>query len=379
MGRINQLWKKIKGMFNKNKALPEGKAIPRELSSNILEEQTEMNEHEKFVMNEHEKFVKEVQDKANEFNPALISKEDAIMKILEEKGLNEEFVKNPAAKQQITDIAKKMLSQSGIERITIDNLEEAKGAILFYGYHNYEKDKNGYVYNQTHGSLEILDDGSLNYNEESENTQYGLRNTNSSKHFSIKDDSLLVDENINDTVQYTNESGKTIKDKTEIKRGSEYNKDGIEMKRYYASRALRDNLSTGKYDESLMNSAWEIERNSDLVTAYAKGYEHENRINPFNHNVNWRGANILLSTEVPERLASSVIFDYDTLGKVNKTYDNGFIEYAEYNATPEQKARVEKQNKQLDIIRNEAIKRSPALKKLAEEKGLIQEEAQEIE
>lgn len=374
MGRMNQLWKKIKGMFNKNKALPEGKAIPRDLPSDILEEQTEMNGHEKFV--------KEMQDKANEFNPALISKEDAIMKILEEKGLSEEFAKNPAAKEQITDIAKKMLAKAGIERITSDNLEEAKSAISYGGYHNHEKDENGNVYDQTHGSFEILDDGSLNYNEERKNNQYDVyRNTNSSKHFSIKDNSLLVDEKINATVQYTNESRQAIKDKTETKRGSEYNKDGIEMKKYYASRTFRDNLSTNKYQEPLIDrdDAWEIERNSDLVTAYAKGYEYENRINPFNHNVNWRGANIVLSTEVPERLASPVNFDYDRLGKVNKTYDNGFIEYAGFDATPEQKARVEKQNKQLDVIRNEAIKRSPALRKLAEEKGLIQEEAQEIE
>ena len=85
----------------------------------------------------------------------------------------------------------------------------------------------------------------------------------------------------------------------------------------------------------------------------------------------------MLNTETPERLASHADFNYDRLGQVDKTFDKGFIEYAD--ATPEQKDRVEKQNKTLDAIRNDAIKRSPALKKLAEENGLIQEETQEIE
>lgn len=374
MGRISNFWKKIKGMFNKNKALPEGKAIPRDLPHNVLEEQTEISGHEKFV--------KEIQDKANEFNPNIMSKSDAIMRILEEKGLSKEFAKNPAAKGQITDLAEKMLNKAGIERITPDNLEEAKNAISFGGYHNHKKDENGYVYDQTHGSFEILDDGSLNYNEERKENKYGTYiNTNSSKHFSIKDNNLLVDQNINYTDRYTNQENQVIEDKTQTKQGSEYNKDGVEMKRYYASRAFRDNHSTKKYQEPLIDRdcAWELERNSDLVTAYAKSYEYENRINPFNHNVNWRGANIVLSTEVPERLSSPVNFDYDRLGKVDKTYDNGFIEYARFDATPEQKDRVEKQNNQLDSIRNDAMKRSPALRKLAEEKGLIQEEAQEID
>lgn len=342
MGRIGNFWKKIKGMFNKNKALPEGKVKPLDLKP-LEYYQTEMNGHEKFV--------KEMQDKANEFNPALVSKEDAIMKILEEKGLSEEFAKNAAAKQEITYIAKTMLKKAGIETITLDNLEKAKSAIFYGGYHNHEKDRDGNVYDETHGSFEILDDGSIKYNEERKTNQYGMyKDTNSSKHFSIKDNSLLIDEDINSKNRYTNESNQVIEDKTETKIGSEYNKDGVEMKRYYATRAFRDNLSTNTFMQPLREDAWEVERNPDLVTAYAKSYERENRINDANHNVNFRAANILLSTEHPDKIFSNVDFSYDRLdrlGKEDKTFDKGFIETARFDSTPEQKDRVEKQNKRI--------------------------------
>lgn len=64
---------------------------------------------------------------------------------------------------------------------------------------------------------------------------------------------------------------------------------------------------------------------------------------------------------------------YNIVKNTPKTFDRGFIEPTD---DPELQ---EKQNNEIQRRINVAIKKSSALRKLAEENGLIQEEAQEIE
>lgn len=120
MGRISDLWQKIKGRFNKNKTLPEGK----DMLQNLVQP-----EEKKEEMNGHEKFVKEMQDKANEFDPSTMSKEQAIMKILEEKGVSDKITRNPKASFELKMMIDEILEENGIQGITKDNIKNVKSIL----------------------------------------------------------------------------------------------------------------------------------------------------------------------------------------------------------------------------------------------------------
>lgn len=360
MGKISELWKKVKGMFNKNKALPEGREVME-----IVDNQYEMEKE-----SGHEIFLKELQSKAKEFDPSTMLKEDAIMKILEEKGMNEELSKNPAAKSKITEIATEILESNGIERITKDNLEEVKWRITNISHldNSANNKRNGYLKIQEDGSIKYLEDV-----EKYEGFKYPMISNNSS-HFFMEEGSFKVKEVNTDKMNFI----ETIENKNiEVEEKWEntvlhvYNKNGLEMRR---DTERTDERSESRRQVKVQSEKDQIIRQSDLVTA--RTYSQKNG--------KGQGAVVCLDFEHPEILNTRTNFDVDNV--INKkeqnklTYENGFIEiYDPLKDGAEVKERVEKQNEELKKIRESAIRRSPEFKKTAMENGLIKEETLEQE
>ena len=97
MGKLSDFFAKIKGLFNRNKALPEGKE-ENYIMPNISERKEEAK------MTEHENFVNTLQKQAKSFDLSQMPVEDAISKALEEKGLNSNIANNPEFKKQVNKI-----------------------------------------------------------------------------------------------------------------------------------------------------------------------------------------------------------------------------------------------------------------------------------
>ena len=97
MGKLSDFFAKIKGLFNRNKALPEGKE-ENYIMPNISERKEEAKK------TEHENFVNTLQKQAKSFDLSQMPVEDAISKALEEKGLNSNIANNPEFKKQVNDV-----------------------------------------------------------------------------------------------------------------------------------------------------------------------------------------------------------------------------------------------------------------------------------
>lgn len=374
------IFEKIKQFFKnlgKNQKLLESANEEKELqefSDEIHKEEPQLvNEIEKVdEISEHDKFAKELADKAKEFNPELMSKEDAIMKILEEKGMNSELSKNPATKKQICDIAKDILDEKGISKITKSNIEDIDNKLYI-------------------GGLKVLEDGTLCYQKNIK--ENGNTNKTTVQSFKVVDGNCILQSD------YREEENGIEAIRQE---GFCFDKNGIEMKRYIASGSFdKNNLKVLNADR------YAITRNEDLVTARVtvdnnkiihegnssfiadntgidfltgKTYSLEDASSNLSESLTTQK---LVNTEHPQKLSvrvSSIEGLKEDIENGENTWNKSYIEQTNELSTPEAKARFEKQQESLDIILKDAMKRSDEFRKLAEEKGIVDKEsAQELE
>ena len=170
-----------------------------------------VKDYEKKI-SDHEKFVQQVKEDALKFNPNVMSKEEAIIKILEERGMSTGLSKNPAARKQISQICTEILGKNEINRITKDNLEEVKE---LFG----------------NSGIEISENGNLLYTETKLNNIGKIEEQNINT-FLINDNDEFEKIHRNERNWSVANTGDTIKYYSSYTREQQiYNKYGLEMKK----------------------------------------------------------------------------------------------------------------------------------------------------
>ena len=202
--------------------------------NNVVAQEQEKN----IEMSDHEKFVQQVKEDATKFDPSMMSKEDAIMKILEQQGLNPEFAKNPVSMDQISKIGKDILQKEGIERITKENLEEVKSKLKY-------------------SDIEISENGDFNYKDIYQDNMLKTRNKDVTT-FSINENGMLEEKiwKKHDDVSMDTTYMTRIK--------NTYNKHGLQMEQEYDHSTYSEiHSSIPKMNDG---QSWKLQRNSELVT-----------------------------------------------------------------------------------------------------------------
>lgn len=337
--------------------------------NNVVAQEQEKN----IEMSDHEKFVQQVKEDATKFDPSMMSKEDAIMKILEQQGLNPEFAKNPAAVKQISEICNKNLERNGIERITSNNLSEVKNVMTF--------------------GISISENGNFTYTDknaepimkDSTYTKYGSKREESTT-FSINQDKVLEKNQkfIENYSTQKSEPGSYIDYHSMVTRKKiTYDKNGIEMKEEY-DNAHYDLEGHSPNGTAVMTNgkSYTLERNTDLITARYSiqkepnniyyGDERGNISFGFNGNSKEEGEATKDIYVTGEQL-DGVRPEYESIVSANLNNEHlfGTVEnYSPYNEPEQYKEQKEDHDKRI----KEAANRSSIFRKTAEENSLIEKE-----
>ena len=131
MDKLKELFKKIGKKLGLNigtKKLPEAQFDMKE-AVNEKEVVNEMKETLKKEKNNERKseFKNTIKALADyEQNPQLFEFSDLMIKILEEKGINKNFAKNPEAKRQISSLCSDLITKNNIHKITKENISDVK-------------------------------------------------------------------------------------------------------------------------------------------------------------------------------------------------------------------------------------------------------------
>lgn len=304
------------------------------------------------ILSDRDKFAKELQEHATRFDPSFMSKEEAIMKILEQQGLNPEFAKNPAAMKQISEIGKNILQKEGIERVTKENLEEVKSKLQY-------------------SNIKIEDNGNMTYIE----TTYDNINRIESQDkaiFSIDDQGKFEKEKRNEDHWNVQKPGEAIQYLSRYTREKNvYNKYGLEMKKEYDSSVYNRNNDYDGLPQRESGRSFTIERNPDLVTATYRRQEVPNSIiNNGYIDYSNQGRVIQYNMSVGGQYDKNKLVDYgnetfeqdeEQMREVNK--NQGFVYVDQYDNFRTNE----------DVLK-EFSKESEAFRKTAEEKGLIERE-----
>lgn len=317
-----KLAQKITGLFQKRRMLPAAK---------MIEEDTEKVEEK---ITPEMKFKEELTKQAEIWNPELVGKKEAIMHILQEKGLASEILKNPKAQEVIMNAVENM----GIDKINKENMEAVAYRLanhvttngeFTYMQENTEKDREERITQV----LTLENDGQLSYSER----------TNSQRKVSTKEGllNLVID----------------VLDK------STYNEQGIAMKREKESTGREETI---KYDGSretnyLKPENWKMTRNEDMVTAYV--YTSE-----YNESEGY-GSDILLNTEHPNELFSDADISLEGIREKRDTlgWEGNYIPN---KPTTEEKEQIEASKK---ILLDSACKKSEAFRKTVEKQNEMEE------
>lgn len=326
MGKFNELIKKI---FNHNKVLrlPEG-------------QENRMNTE----VSEHSKFVNELRKQAKQYDLKSMPREDAIMKILEEHGLNSMFSKNPEGKKQIVEhVNGKLKDILRAESWSVETMKKTMEDMII-----------------SSENFTITDDGNLSYsisNKENHLKSFDNRTstTDTTKYLSFFGDDLRVE-----TLQKID--SKLYNGTRQIlstKQLDTYDKQGIQMATRYGEAT--HTYTTNKYEQPVQNperltyinsKGYFLKRNSNMETASYTAYES---INPdtlepqYTSNVEDKTVNVGLIMQQPEYLQPVETPPYEKLA-------NGY--------KPEE-IDLNGQN-----LKKYAMK-SPRFKKALESKGLI--------
>ncbi len=301
------------------------------------------------ILSDHDKFVQQVKEDATKFDPSMMSKEEAIMKILEQQGLNTEFAGNPVAMKKISKIGKEILQKQGIEKITKDNLEDVKSKLKY-------------------SAIEISDNGDFNYTDIYQDNMLKTHNKDVTT-FSINENGMLEEQiwKKHDDVSID------ITYMTRVK--NTYNKYGLQMEQEYDHSSYSESHSSNPKMED-NGVSWKLERNSDLVTGtyiyqekpnYLLNINGPDIVHGYIDNSN-RGRNIQYNMPVVgEKKDLLNCYPPSNFGKAEED-----MRAANENGVYYIKPNEEKYKN--DEILKEFAKESEAIRKTAEENGLIEKE-----
>lgn len=368
MGKLSDFFAKIKGLFNRNKALPEVKE-ENYIMPNISERKEEAK------MTEHENFVNTLQKQAKSFDLSQMPVEDAISKALEEKGLNSNIANNPEFKKQVNKIFEDIFQHQSTP--TTEMAETLHKAIN----------------SQTHGNykFEVTPDGNFLFKEIRTQDSMTLPQTNATLFTADKNGNL----NVISTTEHTflNEEKKII---LNTKTQSTFSKDGLETQKTnaYLDRTYQPSNNA---IPTVSERTETIIRNDNLLVATQFLYDKTNlRIEDFvglnsfpdSLGLTDKKINIDAIGQYPEYLnyttrnISEVAELNEKLEKHRNDFEQGYpqngTEFYEkicnkYNCipeavTPDEKAyRTNYIKSRLDNL----AKTSPLIKKIAEQRGLI--------
>lgn len=384
MGKLSNLFEKIKGIFNRNKALPEGFT-----EKNISVEIPEAPE-----MTPHESFVDNLQKQAQTFDLTQMPIEDAILKALEEKGLNSELSKNPEFKNQMYKVFGSVFQSEYGESMSpekIDNLRNVISSGLLNDY-----------------SFTITADGNFKFDKANE----GKSSTNPPEHkfFTVDDKGSLHVVQTYSTELRTDydKDGKfsptTRTDNYKVQ--TTYDKTGLQTDYMSAHEAWSKNVNESNATYISGNS-FRLSRNSDLATAKLTCCDRcelltSDVTSPTSlfpeyprSIVSTRTVDVWAIGEYPKQLdrVGAMGIDYSTIEQINKEVQQheyelnsgaiskdgtGFYENlsSKYVCLPiaitadEQAYRKSTIKSYLDFC----AKQSPFIKKIAEQRGLIEPE-----
>lgn len=305
-----------------------------------------VKDYEKKI-SDHEKFVQQVKEDALKFNPNVMSKEEAIIKILEEKGMSTGLSKNSAARKQISQICTEILGKNEINRITKDNLEEVKE---LFG----------------NSGIEISEDGNLLYTETKLNNIGKIEEQNINT-FLINDNDEFEKIHRNERNWSVANTGDTIKYYSSYTREQQiYNKYGLEMKKVYDDGLYNREENYNGLPHRESGLSYTIDRNSDLVSATYKRQEVPNSI---------------INDEYIDysNQGETVQYEIACIGQYDKNELSGYGIYPSFeNDKKEMKKNNERNGSIYSISRkdmlNKSAKESNAIRKTAEENGLIEKE-----
>ena len=323
------------------------------------------------ILSDRDKFAKELQDHATRFDPSMMSKEEAIMKILEQQGLNPEFAKNPAAVKQISEICNKNLERNGIENITSSNLDKVK-------------------YEMTSG-ISISENGNLTYTDKK--AEPIMKDSTYVKYHAKREEATTFSINSYKMFEKTqkfrenystqkSEQGSYIDYHSMVTRKKiTYDKNGIEMKEEY-DNAHYDLEGHSPNGTALMTDgkSYTIERNDDLITARYSVQKEPNNIycgygrGNVSEGYEEVSKDIYVTAEHPEELGGPRP-DYESIVSANLNNEHIFGEVEYYSEVDEPKKYKEQKENHAKLIKN-ATSKSTAFKKTAEENGLIEKEAE---
>lgn len=238
MGKLNDLFKRIKGLLGRNKKLPEGKA-----DNYISVEMPEIKEEPK--MTEHENFVSSLKEQAQTFDLTHMPTEEAIAKALEEKGLNAEIAKNPEFQKQMAKIFSPIFEHNSMPNEQM--AENLRKAIANKQYGNY--------------SFSITTDGNFEFKEVRKDDLLYAPKANNTLFMADKTGNL----NVISTSEFESlDENKRVVFNT--KNQSTFNKDGLEMKKINAS--VERTYQPANSALPIVKDNYEtIIRNDDLLTA----------------------------------------------------------------------------------------------------------------
>lgn len=255
MGKINELIERVKGLFNKNKTLPEGRTT-----------------------SEHNNFRNTIKIDTKNVDLNKIPREDAIMKILESQGLNPKFAKNPESKEQIVTFIKQRVEKE----LFVKNSDICDIKTL----ENFIKNSlnNPYTTNMT-----ITDEGNFKCSSQvSKEGVHGIKDIlYTKKAFSFHENALGEEVLAVETTQHSDHLFDKYKPQRSLLRStkySTYDQNGVEMSssyreamfsyRTYMDRNAITNESLLKEQglTCLRTDGYSLDRNIDMVTAKYTSY-----------------------------------------------------------------------------------------------------------
>ena len=383
---LRDIWNKIKGMFNRNKALPEGKIGEQNSEETVLDEvKDEIDEILEEIATPHQVFVENLQEQAKQVDLTKLPTEDIIIKLLEEKGLNTKLSENPEFKNQMHDIFHNIIDYvEGSIESRIKKLQSTISSGIT------EK-----------CNFAITADGNFEYDTKTMPEAYREHNYSQHKYFSIDEQNNMNIITTDYIEEFNRDDGKLEIIERHSKKQETFDENGLQTEEKYA-----------QYEKSnerpfISGKSYKMGRYPELVTSYLTVYETMNCLafnsksdydkrTPLILDRNYEKAfiEVMVPENCPQKLnLNAQVWKYEDVSKLQQKereyyenlgsarnttgtgtefYENSMYEdYIPSAVTEDEKAfRQNLIKKRLESI----TKRDPLFKKIAEQKGLIEKE-----
>lgn len=342
-------------------------------------------------MTGHENFVSELKAQAKQFDLTQMPINEAILKALEEKGLNSDLSKNPEFKNQMYKVFGSIFHDEYGNGMSHEKIETLRQAISSGSLKDY--------------SFFITADGNFEYDKA--NDKDSITNPRAHKFFTIDKQGNL---NVITTSKYSylQEYDKQGKYAPETftgynKQQETFDKDGLQ------THVMHSDLLKSNKQPYISGNSYRVTRNEDIATATYMAFDDceldlnsiqdsHSAFSPYiSSNSNRRFVDVDAIGQYPEQLNYPTI-KYENLVELNQKlqehasnlsqpgYPQNGTEFYEklmgdYHCIPKAISADEKAFKQ-DYIKNQLeanAKISPLIKKIAEQRGLIAKEEVAIE